>query len=99
MQYIKTLPIPFVNSLPSSLFRTTVNGAKSLDMKHVLIGPNNGYVDNFEGDEDEPKTNSMIGDIISNIGAVIAVNVTEMIRLDRYINYRIRISVCRILKE
>ena len=85
MQYIKTLSIPFVNSLPSSLFRTTVNGAKLADMKHVLTGSNIGDIESFGpsiDEEDEPRITSKIGEKILRIGDVIAITVSETILIE-----------------
>ena len=78
-----------LNVLPDAgltfLFRTIVNGAKSLDKKHVLMGPNNGYVESMDPDiaeEDEPSTKSKIGDARFKMGDVILVIVSERISVE-----------------
>ena len=66
------------------LFRTIVNGAKSLDKKHVLTAPNNGYVESMDPDieGDGPNTKFIIGDARLKMGDVILVIVSERISVE-----------------
>ena len=60
-------------------FKTTVNGALFEDIKQVFIGPNNGTIDIFEGEEggDGPSIKLVIGEKISIIGVMMAKTVSE----------------------
>ena len=74
MQYL-----PLKKVLPDSFwFKTIVNGALLEDIKHVVMGPNNGYVEILEGGDggDGPKIKFVIGEAISIIGVMMARSVS-----------------------
>ena len=72
-------------------FKTTVKGGLYEVIKQVLIGPNNGKIDIFEGEEggDGPSMKLVIGEKISIIGVINAKSVSEKMQIDVSLNSRI----------